>query len=218
MTQLAHSFSSVQMFENCPLRYYYQRITKEVKDTGGTASIHGERVHKALERRIKFNEQLPQELSKLESSIVAIEKAAKNGSLVAELELTLNADLNPTGWWDNDAWLRSKLDVFIKVGNTAFVFDWKTGKRKPDPTQLELFALQVFANYKDVDVVHSAYIWTANNKMDKLTFQRGLSHVYWASLLMRTKRIEDAAAANVWPAKPSGLCRFCPANKICKYA
>ena len=31
------------------------------------------------------------------------------------------------------------------------------------------------------------------------------------------RRIEQAAEANVWPAKPSGLCRFCPCSKLCPH-
>ena len=53
MTNLTHSFSAIKMYENCPKRYYHQRITKEVKDTGSDATIYGERVHEALEHRLK---------------------------------------------------------------------------------------------------------------------------------------------------------------------
>ena len=43
--KLAHSYSSIKLFENCPLRYYRQRIKKDVVDEGGEASKHGERIH-----------------------------------------------------------------------------------------------------------------------------------------------------------------------------
>ena len=52
------------MYENCPRRYYYQRITKEVKDTGSDATIYGERVHEALEHRLEDKVELPSESSK----------------------------------------------------------------------------------------------------------------------------------------------------------
>ena len=38
-TNLTHSFSSIKMYENCPKRYYHQRITKEVQDTGSDATM-----------------------------------------------------------------------------------------------------------------------------------------------------------------------------------
>ena len=58
---LSHSFSSIKMYENCPKRYYHQRITKEVKDTGSDATIYGERVHEALEHRLGKQVALPTE-------------------------------------------------------------------------------------------------------------------------------------------------------------
>lgn len=125
MVKLAHSFSSLKMYENCPLRYYYQRITKEVSDTPGEASLYGERVHKQLELRLKDGEPLPQETTKFEPLINLLERKAEGKTLLVEQELTLNEKLSPTGWWDDDAWMRSKLDVLIIHKNKAFVGDYK---------------------------------------------------------------------------------------------
>ena len=61
MTQLAHSYSSLKMYENCPKRYYHQRITKEVSDSGSEATRYGERVHKALEERLTNDNELSQD-------------------------------------------------------------------------------------------------------------------------------------------------------------
>lgn len=122
---LSHSFSSMRMYDNCPKRYYLQRITKAVSDPGGEASLYGERIHKSFEDRIKHGTPLPPDVAHCEGTVVALETAAKGGELVAELELTLDAHLRPTGWWDADAWMRSKLDVFIRKGGTVFIGDWK---------------------------------------------------------------------------------------------
>ena len=131
--QLSHSFSSIKMFENCPLRYYHQRIAKTVVDKGGEASLHGERIHKFLEERLKgVIEELPPEAASLEPVVDTIVKMIGDGALYVEQELTLNPGLEPTGWWDADAWIRSKLDVNIIKWQSAIVMDWKTGKRSPD--------------------------------------------------------------------------------------
>jgi len=61
MTKLTHSYSSIKMYMNCPLRYYHQRIRKAVSDPGSEATHHGERIHKFLEDRLKTNTELPQE-------------------------------------------------------------------------------------------------------------------------------------------------------------
>jgi CRISPR/Cas system-associated exonuclease Cas4 (RecB family) len=217
--QLSHSFSSIKLFENCPLRYYHQRIAKTVKDQGGEASLHGERIHKFLEERLKgVLEELPSEVANLEPVVSVIKAMVGTGDLHIEQEMTLNPGLTPTGWWDPDAWIRSKLDVLIVKKHSAVVMDWKTGKRRPDFTQLELFALQVFAHYPDVELVTSTFVWTQDMSTDKEIYRKRDASVYWERLLDRIRRIEVAAEKDNWPAKPSGLCRYCPCKDFCDYA
>lgn len=215
--RLAHSFSSLKMYDNCPLRYYYQRIAKEVTDPGGEASIYGERVHKQLELRLREGTELPEETAKYENLIRKIEERAANKTLLVEQELCLNDKLTPTGWWDDDAWMRSKLDVLILSDTKAFVGDYKTGKRRPDFAQLELFALQVFAHYPDVDSVTSAFLWLKDDATDRETYSRDDAPVMWSRLLGKVRRVEKSLESEKWPANPSGLCNFCPAKHICKY-
>jgi len=217
--QLSHSFSSIKLFENCPLRYYHQRIAKTVKDVGGTASLHGERIHKFLEERLKgVLEELPSEVANLEPVVSVIKAMVGTGDLHIEQEMTLNPGLTPTGWWDPDAWIRSKLDVLIVKKHTAVVMDWKTGKRRPDFTQLELFALQVFAHYPEVELVTSTFVWTQDMSTDKEIYRKRDASVYWEKLLDRIRRIELSLENDKWPAKPSGLCRYCPCKDFCDYA
>ena len=141
---LSHSFSSIKMYENCPKRYYHQRVTKEVKDTGSDATIYGERIHEALEHRLADKVELPTESEAYEPLCKSIEDMG--GTLQVEQKLTLTENLTPTTWWEKDAWLRSILDVLILFDDKAIVMDWKTGKRRPDFSQLEMFALQVFSH------------------------------------------------------------------------
>jgi ATP-dependent helicase/DNAse subunit B len=89
MTQnvrLAHSYSALKLFENCPQRYYRQRILKDIKDEGGEASKYGERVHEMLERRLKENLELPQEVAHYEALCKGVEKLATGGELHIEKE------------------------------------------------------------------------------------------------------------------------------------
>lgn len=217
-TALTHSFSSIKMFENCPSQYYHVRIAKTVQNKGGEATVWGERVHKQLEDTLKGAAELPPESAAYAPYIKAIERLAVPGLMQVETEATLNKELTPTGWWDNDAWLRSKLDVLVTRGKYAYVFDWKTGKRRPDWTQLELFALQVFAHYPEVVSVNSKFIWLKEGATDGKLFTRAEAPKMWENLLSRIHRIEQAQEANVWPARPSGLCPYCPARHLCPVA
>ena len=100
---LSHSFSSIKMYENCPKRYYHQRVTKEVKDTGSDATIYGERVHEALEHRLDKQVELPTESEAYEPLCKSIEDMG--GTLQVEQKLTLNENLTPTTWWEKDCLL-----------------------------------------------------------------------------------------------------------------
>lgn len=216
--QIAHSFSAIKMYENCPKRYYHQRVTKEVQDTGGEASRYGERIHEFLEQRLVNDTALPQEAEKYEVLCQTIEKMARGGELHAERQLTLTENLTPTSWFANDAWFRSILDVLIIKEDTAIVIDWKTGKRRPDFTQLEMFALQVWKHFPEIVRIKTTFVWLKEMKMDTEEYSREQSDEMWQNLLGRINRIYESVEHENWPAKPSGLCRFCPAQSLCEYA
>ena len=216
--RLAHSYSALKLYENSPLRYYRQRVLKDVRDKGGEASMYGERIHKLLEERLKGSQDDAQEIASYQPLVENILKNVEDGELLVEQELALNEELTPTGWWDDDAWMRSKLDVLVLHGERATMLDWKTGKRRPDFNQLELFALQVFAHYPDVTTVTSGFLWLKDFTMDKETYTRSMAPALWASLLERVRRVEKSLATETWPAKPSGLCGWCPCKPTCKFA
>lgn len=220
MANLSHSYSSIKMYDNCPHRYWHQRVIKSVVDQGSDATLYGERVHKALEDRLRDGTELSSETRHLEDLMQVVESkaAALGGELHLEQELTLNAELAPTGWWDDDAWLRSKLDVLILYNDSATVLDWKTGKRRPDFSQLELFALQTFTHYPKVNSVSTMFVWTKENALDTKKFKREQVPDMWTRLLDQIRRIELSLEHDKWPAKPSGLCNWCPAKHLCDYA
>ncbi len=216
--KLSHSYSAIKLYDNCPKRYYHQRVTKEVVDTGGEASKNGERIHKFLEERLKQEAELPQEVSKYEELCQAVENQIGSGQLLVEQELTLNNRFRPTTWFAEDAWLRSKLDVLILHPKTAVVMDWKTGKRKPDTFQLDLFAAQVFLHFSNITKVKSSFVWLPDSKMDGETYKREDLPKLLEAVLTKIRRIEQSQAVGVWPAKPSGLCGYCPCKAFCEFA
>ena len=215
--RLSHSYSSIKLFENCPLRYYRQRIIKDVIDEGGEASKYGERIHALLEARLK-GANIDKDVAQYEPLCQSVETLAKRGSLHIEQELVLTENLTPTGWWDSDAWLRSKLDVLVIVGDDAVVMDWKTGKRNADQFQMQMFAAQVFKHFPDVQRVKTSLVWLKTMEMDTNQYDRTDANNIWAEVMKRIQRIHDAYEHGNWVARPSGLCRYCPARHDCDFA
>lgn len=216
--RLSHSYSAIKLYENCPLRYYRQRILKDVVDDGGEASRYGERVHEYLESRLKEATDLPQDIAHYEVLCQTVEQLANGGELHIEKELVLTEELKPTGWWEPDAWLRSKLDVLVLRGDTAYVMDWKTGRRNPDFFQLKLFAVQVLKHFPDVQHVKTSLVWLKQLQMDTEEYSREQSNEIWAEIMGKIRRIYSSLEHDKWPARPSGLCRFCPARHDCDFA
>ena len=200
------------------MRYFRQRIVKDVIDEGGEASKYGERVHAFLETRLKENTLLPQEVAHYKSLCSSVERIAHNGELFVEKELVLTDNLTPTTWWEPDAWLRSKLDILVIGGDMANVMDWKTGKRNADQFQMQLFAAQVFKHYPEVTRVKTSLVWLKDMAMDTEVYYRSGVNTIWAEVMKRIQRINDSLEHDNWPAKPSGLCRYCPARHNCDYA
>ena len=192
--KLTHSYSSIKMYENCPKRYYHQRVMKEVKDTGSDATKYGERVHASLEHRLLDSKPLSDGTEKYEPLCKSIENMG--GTLLAEQQLCLNENLTPTGWWEKDAWLRSILDVLILIDDKAIVIK----------------------HYPKIKTVQSTFIWLKDMSMDSETFKANQTNLMWSDMLARIERIHQSVEHNNWPAKPSGLCGWCPAKNSCEFA
>jgi len=208
----AWSYSSLTAFETCPKRYYLTRVAKKVVEPQTEATIHGNRVHQALEDRLRDKVDLPESLTGYETLVSKIER--KEGKLIVEERMTVDKNFRPSEWDDKTAWCRGIIDVGIIGEESATLLDWKTGKRKLDSDQLKLFAAFAFAEYPWIDTVHTGFLWLKDNKLDRETFTRSQVGEIWNTFIPRVARVEHAYAEDKWVAKPSGLCRaWCPVGR-----
>lgn len=212
MPQPAWSFTAISAFETCPRQYKLMRVDKVVKEKQSEAMLWGNTVHKALEERIRDGKPLPKTLAGYES--LAAKIAASKGEVLVEQKMTLNEDFEPTTWFAKDAWCRVILDVNVLGKRRAAVFDWKTGKRKPDLEQLKLFAGVTFAHYPEINEVDTGFIWLKENAIDREVFTRAQIGEIWGAFLPKVARLNSAFDTGRWPARPSGLCReYCSVGK-----
>ena len=209
----AWSFSSLSLFEQCPYRYYVQRITKEVQDKPHEANQWGTWVHKQFENRLKDGTPLPNTLAKFTPMLDKF--ASINGDKMIEQRVALTAALKPTTYFAKDVWFRCQIDYGAVNGNTAILVDWKAGKMKQDLEQLRLSSAAVLAAWPEVNVVSSSFCWLKDNVMSRpVVMERGEDIKVWQEYAGRVHRIELAVEHNVWPKRPSGLCReYCPVGR-----
>jgi hypothetical protein len=200
-------------FETCAWRYYQISVIKEVTEKQSPQMAEGNRVHKALENRIKDRTPLPDDLKIHERIVIRMEKAAEGGNIVAEQKMALDENFQPVSYFSKNppVWVRGITDVTIERGDKAAVFDWKTGKRDPVTAQLRLTAAMTFAHRPHINEIRNAFLWLKTGEVDPETFHRKDVASLWQEFLPRVARLEAAHATDRWPKKPSGLCRdYCP--------
>lgn len=212
----AWSHTSLTAYETCPKQYYHTRVAKDVPQSFGEAALWGQKVHKLLEERAKVGTALPDYLEFCEPILSSI--LEKDGTLLVEEKMAVDANLHPVEFFDKKAWGRGVVDIGKVNEHTAVIFDYKTGARKPENDQLRLFSAFTFAKYPWVNKVIGGFIWLKDKKLDKQVFTRK-QHMaeLWGEIIPRANRVDKAYQDNVWPEKPSGLCRaHCPV-KSCKF-
>ena len=96
---------------------------------------------------------------------------------------------------DKNRWVRGIADMIIVDGDTAHIVDYKTGKANyPDPMQLKLMGLMVFAHFPHIRKVNGALLFVVKNDMKKSSYLVEDSEAHWWDYRERVARIEQAWA------------------------
>lgn len=202
---LPWSWSTLELYETCPKRFYELKIAKSCKEPESQHLIWGNEVHTAFELLIKHNEPLPQRMSQWNN--IAAKLQAAPGDKYPELALGIDKNLIACDFWDKEGWNRGKEDLVIINGNVAVDLDYKTGKEKQYSKQLDISAARIFANFVDVDIVHTSFVWLETGRFTRATFVRENYYAICESFNDRVAQMLWSEKHNTWPAKPSGLCK-----------
>ncbi len=208
--EFAWSFSALTRYENCPRQYYEINVLKRVKDEDSSYSEEGQIQHKAMYERITKGKPLPINYRYLEAT--AAKFVGLPGDTSGELKFAMARDFSPVSYFDDRVFVRVVVDLLNIRGNRAFVVDWKTGKPQPWSVQLDLTAAVLSAHLPEIETFDLAYVWLKDTKIKPTREKRLKSDLVgvWNNLLPRVAKIEAAIKTTDFPAKPSGLCRFCP--------
>ena len=214
------SFSRLSTFEQCQAQFDYLYVSKRVQSQSNDASDYGDRVHKVLEAYGKgtlneatLSDEGKQTLKRWGPLVDKI--VARPGDKLFEHQMSVNKQLQPTGWFDSDVWIRSIADVLIVNGDTAYCLDYKTGKVKENPTQLQLFAAMVMWHFPEVQKVKTSFLWLKYDDATNSTYERRFLDALWRAMEPRFTQVQDIIELGVFKTKPSGLCPWCPAKDIC---
>ena len=123
----AWTYSQLEKFETCPKQFYHVRVSRDVVEPPTEHTVWGERVHTALEYRVRDNATLPEGMTQWEP--IAAKIAALPGEKYPEVKMAVDKNFQPADW--SGAWSRGIADLLVIHNGKAGVFDYKTGKRKP---------------------------------------------------------------------------------------
>ena len=223
------SFSRLSTFEQCPAQFDYRYVTKNVQSTTNEAADYGDRVHKVLEaygHALTAGQEAAAAAVALEDTDEAKSTLKQWGGIVAKLtsrngdkyfehQMAVNRQLQPVDWFAKDVWIRSIADVLIVDGDTAYCLDYKTGKVKDNPTQLQLFAAMVMWHFPQVNTVKTSFVWLKFNEVTNAKYERRFLDALWRALEPRFDKVQETINLGVFETKPSGLCPWCPAKGFC---
>lgn len=209
------SYSSLKQYTNCPKQYHHLKVLKDYESSDTQATIYGKEVHKALEDYVRDSIPLAKNYERFKA--VVDELIAIPGDKYCEHEMALDRDRQPCDFHDENRWVRGIADLLIVDGDTAFVVDYKTGSnRYPDPKQLRLMALMVFAHFPEVQKVKGGLLFVMHNAFITEEYNRNQIEDSWGHFLPSLARLDNSYASNAWSPNPTGLCRFCPV-KSCEF-
>lgn len=222
------SFSRLSTFESCPSKFDYLYVTKSIKDADNEFTIYGTRVHEAMEKygraitggvedkAVLELADLPEDVKKFAPLVDRV--AAQKGTHLFEHQFAIDRNKQPCDWFGDTVWIRGIADVLVIDGHRAWCLDWKTGKPKSNPTQLQLFAALTFAHFPEIEEVRTSFVWLNHDDVTNATYTRRMADHLWLALTPRFDKVQEVVDLGVFPAKPSGLCRWCPAKAVCPEA
>lgn len=215
MKYTAFSYSRLNNYEQCPKKFHALSIAKSYKEPESEQMIYGSAVHKSLELRITKNLALPPHLTHLEPMMAKL--AAAPGEKKAEFQMAINADWDPTDWFSKDVYCRAIADLAINGGRKAALFDYKTGKKAEDFTQLKLTGDVFFQHAPDVEEITLAFVWTKDQSITKTVIHRDGMGERWSELAPRVERYQKAFQEHDFPPRPGRHCRWCPVKSCPSY-
>ena len=186
----------------CYRRYIAKDLPKEVKSKEQQAGIDA---HQAVERRVREGKVLPAEMRDWEPLVAPLDAV----SVEPEQKLGMAETGRPVDFWAGDCWLRGALDAPILLStDTAGLWDWKTGKRREDPFELEIGALLLQAKRPEITRIVGRYVWLKDGVMGDVHDLSDTARTF-ERVQMLGNEIATAIEDHRFEKTPGPLCGWC---------
>ena len=209
------SFSSLKDFINCPKQYYHTKVAKDFVKKTTDNMLYGTAVHKACEDYVRDGTPLAKNYERFKRQLDALLEI--KGTKYCEHEMALTREREPCAFDSDTRWVRGIVDLLIVDDGDAFIVDYKTGSnRYPDPKQLKLMALMTYAHFPKVERIKAGLLFVMHNTFVTEEYARSDINKLWSNFLPTLDQLQVSYENDMWFAKPSGLCGWCPVS-TCKF-
>lgn len=204
------SFSAIKLFEQCPQRFYQEKVLSKFPYVQTEQAKRGEAIHKAFEEYIRDGVDLPEIAQPFRDWVEVF--AQQDGDKHVEMKMAMDWQAKKTGYFrGKNIWIRGQFDLLVDQGGTAVIIDYKTGKSKyADTGQLELMAVLAFIHFPKLEKITGALVFIDESKVVKDTYSRDKMDTYIERWKSRSIPIVQALTTRKFPMKQSGLCAYCP--------
>lgn len=227
-----YSFSKLNTFEQCPMKFKFKYIDKISTPFKMNATLEkGSYIHLLLEELAKNDMVLPKVSYDFKYSsrqdIVSYkktfrdfvfsdfgEKYLSNDDYTffgAEVEFGVKLEdgvLSETSYWNKKALFRGKIDHVNIHDDTMYLLDWKSGRVNQYPAilQLVMYAVWCFLKYENINIVKTAFVYIEHGVEKTYTFKRKHLDDLIAKVMEKINNVELETKFNK---KESKLCEYC---------
>ena len=211
MATVKWSFSGLKQFLNCPRQYHEVKVRRNFAIKETEQIRYGKEVHKALEDYVRDGTPLVKNYARFAKFVDPL--LAMPGDKYPEFEMALDSNRQPCDFNSPDYWVRGIADLVVIDGDMAYIVDYKTGSaRYPDPRQLKLMGLMIYAIFPKVERIKGALLFVAHDAFVFEDYKRDDIPRLWAAFDAPTIRLSIAYERDLWPATPTPLCGWCPVS------
>jgi len=204
---MAHSYSAVKLYEQCPARYKFNRIDR-LPEPSGPAAERGTMIHSEIEEAIKGGlGLLSQEVIYLSPKI----SEWKDLKAASELKFAIDSDWNPVEYTSDTAMFRGIIDLYVEKDDVSTVLDFKTGKDRDYSDQVMVYASVILASKPHIQTVKLVIEFIDLKKSTEYAaVTRQQLNEMKVSLV---DRLNTLKGDKIFAPNPSFLCKWCHYRK-----
>jgi CRISPR/Cas system-associated exonuclease Cas4 (RecB family) len=204
---MAHSYSAIKLYEQCPSKYKFNRIDR-LFEPSGPAAERGTSIHSELENILNGSLML------LSDPIMHLSDKLEDWiklKALPELKFAVDHAWQQVDYTAPAAMFRGIIDLYIEQGDEATVLDFKTGKDRDYSDQVTVYAAVILATKPHIKKVNLVIEFI---DLKKTTTYSPITRDQLSDLkTLISGRIALIVQDSIFAPNPSGLCRFCHFRK-----